>query len=197
MKFLATLASAASFVLVSGGTSDATQYLLNGGFETQDLSGWTRSGNLSNTFVEPNSFSYGAQSGNYFVAVGTVNTEGVLSQTFSDVAGQQLLISGWVAGDGSSPSGVRFIFDGTTYVSMNPIPNQAWTEYSFDVTATGTDTFGVAFTDNRSFAGLDSFSVTNVSAVPEPSTWAMMILGFASVGFMAYRRKSKATLMAA
>jgi hypothetical protein len=26
-------------------------------------------------------------------------------------------------------------------------------------------------------------------AVPEPSTWAMMILGFAGIGFMAYRRK--------
>jgi uncharacterized protein (TIGR03118 family) len=30
-----------------------------------------------------------------------------------------------------------------------------------------------------------------ISAVPEPSTWAMMLLGFAGVGFMAYRRKSK------
>jgi PEP-CTERM motif len=28
-----------------------------------------------------------------------------------------------------------------------------------------------------------------VAAVPEPSTWAMMILGFMGVGFMAYRRK--------
>ena len=36
----------------------------------------------------------------------------------------------------------------------------------------------------------------SVSAVPEPSTWAMMILGFAGVGFMAYRRKSKPALMA-
>ncbi len=35
------------------------------------------------------------------------------------------------------------------------------------------------------------------SAVPEPSTWAMMVLGFTGVGFMAYRRKSKAALMAA
>jgi hypothetical protein len=35
------------------------------------------------------------------------------------------------------------------------------------------------------------------SAVPEPSTWAMMILGFGGVGFMAYRRKSKPALMAA
>jgi hypothetical protein len=30
----------------------------------------------------------------------------------------------------------------------------------------------------------------SVSAVPEASTWAMMVLGFASVGFMAYRRKT-------
>lgn len=35
------------------------------------------------------------------------------------------------------------------------------------------------------------------AAVPEPSTWAMMVLGFAGVGFMAYRRKSKPALMAA
>jgi hypothetical protein len=35
------------------------------------------------------------------------------------------------------------------------------------------------------------------AAVPEPSKWAMMILGFAGVGFMAYRRKAKPALMAA
>jgi hypothetical protein len=34
-------------------------------------------------------------------------------------------------------------------------------------------------------------------AVPEPSTWAMMILGFAGLGFMAYRRKEKLVLSAA
>ncbi|WKA30608.1 PEPxxWA-CTERM sorting domain-containing protein [Bradyrhizobium roseum] len=30
-----------------------------------------------------------------------------------------------------------------------------------------------------------------VNAIPEPSTWAMLILGFAGIGFMAYRRKSR------
>jgi hypothetical protein len=35
------------------------------------------------------------------------------------------------------------------------------------------------------------------AAVPEPSTWAMMILGFAGVGFMAYRRRAKTALMGA
>jgi hypothetical protein len=36
-----------------------------------------------------------------------------------------------------------------------------------------------------------------VSAVPEPSTWAMMLLGFAGIGFMTYRRKPMPPLMAA
>jgi hypothetical protein len=34
--------------------------------------------------------------------------------------------------------------------------------------------------------------VAAVGAVPEPSTWAMMILGFAGVGFMTYRRQRRA-----
>jgi PEP-CTERM motif len=33
-----------------------------------------------------------------------------------------------------------------------------------------------------------------VEAVPEPSTWAMMLLGFAGMGGMAYRRSRKSTL---
>ena len=32
---------------------------------------------------------------------------------------------------------------------------------------------------------------TPTAAVPEPSTWAMMILGFFGVGFMAYRRRNQ------
>jgi len=36
-----------------------------------------------------------------------------------------------------------------------------------------------------------------VNAVPEPSTWAMLILGFAGIGFMAYRRKSQPAVLAA
>ena len=35
-----------------------------------------------------------------------------------------------------------------------------------------------------------------VSAVPEPSTWAMMILGFVGIGAMTYRRRKSASLAA-
>ena len=34
------------------------------------------------------------------------------------------------------------------------------------------------------------------AAVPEPSTWAMMVLGFAGVGFMIYRRRREAAVPA-
>jgi hypothetical protein len=36
-----------------------------------------------------------------------------------------------------------------------------------------------------------SGTITEVAAVPEPSTWAMMILGFVGIGFMGFRRKGK------
>jgi hypothetical protein len=42
-----------------------------------------------------------------------------------------------------------------------------------------------------------SFSGSFITAaVPEPSTWAMMILGFAGIGAMAYRRRKSAALAA-
>jgi hypothetical protein len=34
-----------------------------------------------------------------------------------------------------------------------------------------------------------SVAITSVGGVPEPSTWAMLLLGFAGIGFIAYRRK--------
>jgi hypothetical protein len=43
-------------------------------------------------------------------------------------------------------------------------------------------------------SGQDAFEAANfaVSGVPEPATWAMMILGFLGIGFVGYRRKDKA-----
>jgi len=52
----------------------------------------------------------------------------------------------------------------------------------------------ISFTNNSNVDNFafDNFSIGSleqvVPTVPEPSTWAMMILGFAGVGFMAYRR---------
>jgi PEP-CTERM motif len=51
---------------------------------------------------------------------------------------------------------------------------------------------------NFTLPAFDILAGTGVaSAVPEPSTWAMMILGFAGISFMAYRRNSRPALLAA
>jgi hypothetical protein len=50
---------------------------------------------------------------------------------------------------------------------------------------------------NSNFGWDSTVGLATVTAVPEPSTWAMMILGFCGLGFMAYRRSSNQVLMAA
>jgi hypothetical protein len=59
----------------------------------------------------------------------------------------------------------------------------------FGFTDTAFDKLVFAVRGNRT-AYIDNLGF-NVSAVPEPSTWAMMMLGFAGVGFIAYRRSRK------
>ena len=56
------------------------------------------------------------------------------------------------------------------------------------------------FITQLTFTGTGNFTGTMTpitTAVPEPSTWAMMILGFVGIGFMSYRRKSRPALIAA
>ena len=43
-------------------------------------------------------------------------------------------------------------------------------------------------------SGSSTLTISQVAAVPEPSTWAMMILGFAGIGAMTYRRRRAAAL---
>lgn len=46
----------------------------------------------------------------------------------------------------------------------------------------------------QAFNAGDTVVVNFTAAVPEPSTWAMMIAGFAGLGFLAYRRRQKGAL---
>lgn len=54
-----------------------------------------------------------------------------------------------------------------------------------------TFTSDTPFTSVRLASTSNSFELTNISAVPEPGTWAMMILGFLGLGFVGYRKSSK------
>ncbi len=75
----------------------------------------------------------------------------------------------------------------TAVASITDASGVGFTSYSFTFTTTGGQ---LVFTElgpsDQQGNILDNVVLT---AVPEPSTWAMMVLGFAGVGFMAYRRK--------
>lgn len=66
---------------------------------------------------------------------------------------------------------------------------------AFDPTAPAIYTIDLAMNSSANLP-LGSVEIqVDVGAVPEPSTWAMMILGFAGIGFMAYRRRNRATAL--
>jgi hypothetical protein len=122
---------------------------------------------------------------------------------FLDGSGPNLLGGSWTFTPAASGSGVATYNDGTSVPALvfgGVIVGSYDTFAQTISTATG-DKYTLDFTYANSPLNAPSglLVTTNAisSAVPEPSTWAMMILGFAGIGFMAYRRKSKPALMAA
>jgi hypothetical protein len=187
-----TSALAAVFIAVTG-SAHATEYLQNGSFETGDFTGWSLTDPSGSTFVEPTTYGYGAQSGNFYVYAGPPSsTPGVLSQTFSDTAGEKLKVSGWAIGDTfnfpNNLGEVSYYFDGALLGSPD-LSSGKWTESTFQVLATGSDTFSIQFANDNSFNGLDNFSV--LTGVPEPSTWTLALIGLAGLGpFAATARRA-------
>jgi hypothetical protein len=86
--------------------------------------------------------------------------------------------SGILAGGHGSSGGID------TGFFIDPLPGMA------DPAETGADGITTGYSPYTGATGPISVSFA-VTAVPEPATWAMMILGFLGVGFMAYRRNNK------
>jgi hypothetical protein len=61
-------------------------------------------------------------------------------------------------------------------------------------THAGTCSFTVGLFADGALLATESDSVTVTGGVPEPSTWATMMIGFAALGYMGYRRKAKVTI---
>ncbi len=87
----------------------------------------------------------------------------------------QALLGAFVDGSGKIIGSPFFIGDGPLLASA----------------PAGTVDLSLGLNDTEYSDNLGSLKVS-VSAVPEPSTWAMMILGFAGLGFLAYRRNNQA-----
>ena len=192
----------------SGGNSLAQQIQPGG----SALSNWTVSGAPATWYASgwnnnPQQIALSPRSGNFGInlADGSVNTVS-LSETINLLPFQQYQLSFWVGNYSANNGPARLnvnITDGTSNTiflsetAAAPITNESstWVRFAFNFIADGTsNTINFSEVNGPSYIGLDDVSVT---AVPEPATWAMMILGFAGIGFIAYRRKSKPAAMAA
>jgi hypothetical protein len=187
---LSVVAAVAAAAMIFSAPAAQANLVTNGGFETGNLSGWSLTNNLDgDTTVSSNSFY--VHSGEFGLSFGNVGSDAVLSQTLATAIGTTYEIDFWYHNEGGTPNQLTLAFGGTSVFNQtNTTTPTIYTEYSVFATATSTSTllsFGLR--NDPSFSGLDDISV-NVAAVPEPSTWAMIILGFLGVGFMAYRRKA-------
>jgi hypothetical protein len=134
----------------------------NGGFETDDFSGWTESGGASaiaGMLVVSN--PHYVHSGKYGAALGAQYTLGYISQTLATTPSQLYLLSFWLASpNGYVPNQFQATWDGNTLFNQSSLPNFGWTNLTFMVTASSSSTvlqFGAR--DQPNYLGLDDVSV--------------------------------------
>ena len=189
--------------------------LVNAGFETGDLTGWTATYDHSyyndppwlGPLVYVGASEISAYSGTDYAVLEAGASEGattILSQTFFLHAGETIngavdfipFVFSWNYRDYASVT-----INGVTLFSaedgdLSTASLFKWTPYSF--TAPSADwytlTASISAGDSSSGGVLRFDAVEpepSVSAVPEPSTWAMMLLGFAGLGYATWRRAGR------
>ena len=217
------LSAAVGAVLLFSAQGARADLVVNGSFElgidpgtfttltapdAVSILGWTVTGGT----VDYIGTYWQASSGSRSLDMDGISQGTIAQQTLATVIGQTYRISFDLAGNPDNGptiktigvtiggSGLKtFTFDSTGKSHSD----MGWITESFYYTATGSSdltfqSLTIGPPGNETFAAygpaLDNVSVT---AVPEASTWAMLLLGFMGVGFMAYRSKSNASLRVA
>jgi hypothetical protein len=182
-------------ILVFGSTADSAssdRWANTNYYTINNVNGWTF--NSPGTYLAEQTNNQGVPTGNGALLLN--ENGGVGTTVVGLVAGQKYDISLLLSGD--NRPGQSYVFNismganswSTAGVDGNPGSNPGTTE-NYVFTATGTSE---TLTLSQSSLTQASPIIDNISiaAVPEPSTWAMMLLGFFGLGFMAYRRKNNA-----
>jgi hypothetical protein len=143
-----------------GGTGGGGGFglVVNGGFETGDFTGWSRSGNSGFTSVTSSSFY--VNSGAFGASLGPVGSDGILSQTLQTTPAKAYIVSFALRSDGLFPNDFSAAWNGQTFFSQTNMPAAGFMPLSFTEVATGSSTtLDLGFRDDPGFLALDDVSV--------------------------------------
>jgi hypothetical protein len=195
---LGTLAAVAAFAATPG---SAAQLIQNGGFETGNFQYWTLSGNTGFTGVD----AIDANTGSFGAFAGAIGSTGTISQYVHTITGHVYHVSFDLAND-STPAGSQVnsflaTFGGSVINSGTNFPAASYATLSpiaANFIAAGNYTLvSFTFRNDPGFFSLDNVSVLgDAGPVPEPSTWLMLLSGFALTGVLLRRRTRKVSAFA-
>lgn len=174
------------------------------------ITGWTiRTGTANNVQWQATGNGDGLVPSNGTYALDLTGSDdagyGGVEQIFDTIANHNYAVtfdvgssSRFTAGGGAT---VRAFINGSSLFSVtNPdtTSSYSWLTGSGTFTAIGTSTtLGLFGTAGGHFTGLDNVKITDLGvatgAVPEPATWAMMLIGFGAMGGALRRRSTAAS----
>jgi hypothetical protein len=225
MKKFTSAAAAVLCMGFIGGPAGAVELIANGGFE-QSSSNFTTPPGWTNIGHEDGVLQYATQGGttplqayqglNFYSLDGAGDNGNFIAgdgitQSVATVSGANYQLQFGLS-DENGPNGVTtldvtigsqttvftltadnsgFFHKPLTTQTIDYVATSGNTAISFIETATNDGGNNDALIDGVSFQG-----PAVAGAVPEPSTWAMMILGFVGLGFMGYRRRKSAMVAA-
>lgn len=204
---IASASPAAASLVTNGGFEQGAclsgNSLSLNGCDTPALPGWTVGGPVNWYQTGFNNLKQIALSAHNGVsAVDLINNDGsvrFVSQTINTLPFQEYEVSFWIgnySANGGDASIDAAVTDGTsntivfTETAARPTQGSNWQEVSFSFVGDGTSNT-ISFSEtpnlkyNLSYLGLDD---VGIAGVPEPSTWAMALAGFAGLGLVTLGR---------
>lgn len=187
----ANLVTNGSFENASGFSPPADNTMsLSSGATT--LTGWTVLGDALAWIGPANPFSLTASDGSYFLDLTDYQLGapfGGVQQSIATVSGHIYRVSFDLGSDvRTAVSSIDVSVGGPTqtFTSSTPTVSDIWESRTFDFAATSASTIlSLTGAVGSHYIGLDNIVVTDLGlagAVPEPASWALLIVGFGSIG---------------